>query len=90
MNDDDDDDDFEIIYSPLEQPFSQDGHTLEICIYKSEGSSWALEIIDAGGTSTVWDQQFDTDQEALDVALQAISEEGIEAFLTPAEDNATS
>jgi uncharacterized protein len=83
------DEDFEIIYSPLEQQFTQDGQSLEICIYKSDGSSWALEIIDAGGTSTVWDEQFDTDQEALDAALRAISEDGIEAFLTPDKDSAT-
>jgi uncharacterized protein len=84
------DEDFEIIYSPLEQQFTQDGQSLEICIYKSDGSSWALEIIDAGGTSTVWDEQFDTDQEALDAALRAINEDGIEAFLTPDKDSATS
>jgi uncharacterized protein len=80
------DDDFKIIYSPLEQQFTQAGHTIEICIYKSEGSSWALEIVDAGGTSTVWDDQFETDQEALDEALNSIKEDGIKAFLTPVKN----
>jgi hypothetical protein len=36
--------------------------------------------VDDEGTSTVWDEQFDTDRAALEEVLNAIEEEGIAAF----------
>jgi hypothetical protein len=40
-----------------------------------------LEVIDEENASTVWDQPFDTDQEALDAVIKVIEEDGIESFL---------
>ena len=44
-------------------------------------SPWVLEIVDDFGNSTVWDEQFETDHDALDCALDEIEEEGIDAFI---------
>lgn len=41
---------------------------------------WTLEVVDRNGTSTVWDDPFDTDQGALDKDLRVIAEEGPDAF----------
>lgn len=79
------DDDIEIIYSPLTQTHSADGHTLQIEIYRGGDSLWILEIVDELGTSTVWDAQFETDTAALAAAFGAIEEEGVHHFMTTAQ-----
>ncbi|WP_374437589.1 UPF0149 family protein [Inhella sp.] len=71
-----DDDDYELIHSPLTQTHSAEGHTLQIEIYRSADSPWILEIVDEQGTSTVWDEEFETDSAALEAALAAIAAEG--------------
>ncbi len=78
-------DDMEIIHSPLTQTYSADGHTLRIEIYRSTDSLWILEVVDEGGTSTVWDDPFETDKAALEAALLAIKTEGVGSFLTAKE-----
>ncbi len=44
---------------------------------------WLLEVVDEYGNSTVWDDPFDTEQEALDEAMNTIDEEGINALIGP-------
>jgi hypothetical protein len=76
-------DEIEIVYSPLQQSYTKDGHTLDIKIYRAENESgWLLEVVDEGGSSTVWDDMFPTDKAALDEARRAIDEDGVEDFLT--------
>ena len=76
------DEEFELEDSPLSGEIVRDGETLDIRIYRGgDEKYWILEIVNDHGTSTVWDDQFPTDQAALDEALQAIEEEGIAAFL---------
>ena len=82
------DDDIQLIHSPLTQTYSADGHTLQIEIYRGAGSLWILEIVDELGTSTVWDEQFETDTAALAAAFLAIEEEGIHHFVTTAQREA--
>ena len=79
MNDEYDEND--IIYSPLQRHFSSNGKTVEICIYRLPESGWSLEVVDEFYNSTVWDKEFETDQEALDQFMDEIKEEGIEAFI---------
>ena len=43
---------------------TRDGVTVELCIYRLEHTKWTLEVVDAEGTSTVWDDEFDTDDDA--------------------------
>lgn len=78
------DDEPELIDSPLERSVTQGGLTVKVFIYKFEtDDDWVLEIEDHRGGSTVWDERFPTDQAALDEALKAIAEDGIESFLVP-------
>lgn len=81
-------DDIELIYSPLTRTHSADGHTLRIQIYRNPASPWILEIVDELGTSTVWDEAFDTDTGALAAAFVAIEAEGIHTFVTSAQQAA--
>jgi hypothetical protein len=70
-----------LIYSDLQTTIDQDGHSLEINIYRLPESDWVLEVVDEFGNSTVWDDVFTTDEAALGEALDAIKSEGIEAFV---------
>ena len=60
---------------------SDDGHTIEICIYRMPDTEWTLEIMDEYDNSTVWDNTFDTDQLALEEALKAIEEGSFHTFV---------
>ena len=62
----------------------QNGHRVSVEIYRGEEDGWILEVVDAENNSTVWDDLFDTDQEALDEALDTIREEGIECLVASA------
>jgi uncharacterized protein len=74
--------DTKIMPSPLSGPYSEGGLTVDVRIYRLEDSKWALEVIDSEGTSTVWDDQFDTDDAAKSEFNRCIAEEGI-VSLTP-------
>ncbi|HNT63845.1 MAG TPA: UPF0149 family protein [Candidatus Desulfobacillus denitrificans] len=80
--------DVELIDSPLARTYSAEGHSVSIEIYRSPGSPWVLEVVDELGTSTVWDEEFETDEAALEAALAAIEEEGIASFVTHARQAA--
>lgn len=82
------DEDITLIHSPLTQTYTADGQTLQIEIYRLEGGSWVLEVVDELGTSTVWDDPFETDTAALAAALQAIEKDGIRHFVTTAQEEA--
>lgn len=72
----------EIIMSPLCREISGDGTKIQVDIYRVEGMpGWALEVIDEENASTVWDDPFDTDREALDAVMEVIEKEGIRSFL---------
>lgn len=77
----------ELIYSPLQQTYVDGGKSVEIHIYRMPETGWSLEVVDQYNNSTVWDGEFETDQEALELALQELREEGIDAFIgrDPAE-----
>ena len=70
----------QIITSPLSRVVEKDGASVDVRIYRLENTEWSLEIVATSGTSTVWDDLFPSDEEALGVALQAIEEEGIESL----------
>jgi hypothetical protein len=72
----------EIVMSPLCQEVSKDGTKVQVDIFRCENEAgWILEVIDEENASTVWDQPFDTDQEALDAVIKVIEEDGIGSFL---------
>lgn len=80
-------DDIKIIHSPLEQRYESNGRYVLIQIYRSEDSPWILEVEDDLGGSTVWDDEFATDQEALECAIKEIESAGIESFTNEVADD---
>jgi hypothetical protein len=81
-------DEHDLIDSPLNQTHAADGRSVEIHIYRMPHTGWTLEVVDDLNNSTVWDGEFATDQEALDIALAEINAEGIVAFITrPSSQN---
>lgn len=71
-----------IEYSELCQRVEADDTFVEILIYRLVGDRrWQLEVVDEEDASTVWDKEFETAQDALEVALRAIEQEGIRTFL---------
>ena len=72
----------EIVMSPLCREITGDGTKIQVDIYRGEDDlGWILEVVDEENTSTVWDDPFDTDQEALDTVMEVIKREGIRTFL---------
>ena len=72
----------EIVMSPLCREIVEDGTRIQVDIYRGEDDSgWILEVIDEENASTVWDDPFDTDQEALDAVMKVIEQDGIRSFL---------
>ena len=76
------DDEFKIINSPLSRTITRDGTAIEVQIYRGENDpEWILEVVDQAGGSTVWDDTFATEQDALNEVFQTIAAEGISCFL---------
>jgi uncharacterized protein len=44
-------------------------------------TSWILEVVDSFGNSTVFDDEFATDGEALSYVIDEIERDGIEGFI---------
>ena len=68
------------------QIISSGGKNLSVEIYRIKGTpDWSLEIVDENGNSTVWDDLFASDKDAITEAKKAILEETTEAFIGPAD-----
>lgn len=74
-------DERDLIFSALQQHYTVEGKTVEVCIYRLPDTGWTLEVVDQYNNSTVYDGEFETDQEAFDLFLKEIREEGIEAMI---------
>lgn len=71
-----------LVTSGLSGTFAKDGVTVEVNIVRLEHEKlWSLEVVNAKGTSTVWDELFPSDEEAYAEFERTISEEGIATFL---------
>ena len=77
-------DENDLIFSPLQQKYTANGKTVEVCIYRMPDSGWTLEIVDQHNNSTVYDGEFSTDQEAFDLFLEEVKTEGIDSMIGPA------
>jgi hypothetical protein len=70
--------------SPLSQPISSGGHTVNVEIYRLEGeTSWILEVVDEFNNSTVWNETFESDSAALVEAKKTILAEGVKSLIGP-------
>ena len=76
-----------IIESPLSRRIEDGSTYVDIEIYRLEHEHfWTLEVADALGGSTVWDDEFSTDEEALEEAMAAIEEEGLVSFMIEGDE----
>ena len=81
------DDEFTLIESKLSGFITQDGMTIEVCIYRGDAErTWQLEVVNEEGTSIVWDEQFETDQAAMDEVKRTIETDGIATFLSDPDE----
>ncbi|WP_237066623.1 baseplate wedge protein 53 [Microbulbifer guangxiensis] len=72
--------------SPLSRTYQEGDTTVHIDIYEDGEGGWLLEIVDEDENSTVWEDPFDTEEEALEEALEALRDEGIMTFVGPVEE----
>ena len=77
------DEEYEVKYSQLCRVIERDGKSVEVEIYEDGEGGWILEVVDEHDNSTVWDEPFETDQEALDEVDRTIEEEGIDSLIGP-------
>jgi len=73
-----------LVESPLSQTISSGGRTVSVEIYRLEDEpSWTLEVVDEYNNSTIWDETFQTDSEALIEAKKTILAEGVNSLIGP-------
>ncbi|WP_250459483.1 baseplate wedge protein 53 [Microbulbifer litoralis] len=70
----------------MSQTYREGDLSVQIDIYEDDEGGWLLEIVDEDDNSTLWEDAFDTDEEALEEALEALRDEGIEAFVGPVQE----
>lgn len=73
----------EIEYSSLSgRVTDESGETVEVSIYRIVGSTegWALEVTDSEDASTVWEDLFATEQDALDEFRSVVETAGLASF----------
>ncbi len=74
-----------LITSSLSRDVSGDDVTVRVEIYRLEDRlGWALEVVNDRGTSTVWDELFDTDDAADSAFRETVSMDEMVAFLDSA------
>ena len=75
-----------LITSGLSRDVTREGMTVRVQIYRLEESpGWALEVVNDKGTSTVWDDLFDTDDAADAAFRKTLAKEGMDAFRDSAQ-----
>lgn len=76
-------DNAELKLSPLSRTIEQDGKKLRVEICEDGDGAWLLEVFDEFNNSTVWEDAFESDQDALFEIEATIREEGIDCLIGP-------
>ena len=71
----------QLIYSSLQQTYTVDGKSIEIQIYRLPDTGWTIDVVDEHGNSTVWNDEFATDQLAFDEVMRTIAEDDIDPLI---------
>ncbi len=80
VTDPDEDAETDFIDSPLCQSVTRNGLEVRVEIYGDGEGGWILEIVDAENASHVWNEPFESDQQALAEALRALDDEPLDFF----------
>ena len=69
----------DIEFSPLCQNVTRDGTTVRVSIYRIRDveQRWTLEVVDRNNASAVWDELFDTEDDAILAFGAALDATGI-------------
>jgi hypothetical protein len=79
-----------VIMSELCTSIEGEGTSVDVSIYRlKHESEWSLETFDENWNSTVWDDKFATEEEALDEAIATINAEGIWSFVVEEDERPT-
>ena len=78
----------DLIESLLDQTYTKDGKPIEIEIYRMPDTAWNVQVVDTFGNSTVWDDEFESDKEALQFVIAEIERDGIDEFIGPPSSRA--
>ena len=71
-----------IVTSGLGGKVTEGGVTVQVHIFRLEHEQgWVLEVVNAAGTSIVWDDPFPSDDDAYAAFRQTVDEEGMSTFL---------
>ncbi len=77
-----------IIQSRFCTTIEAEGTSVEVSIYRLEDETeWTLEVIDENWNSTVWEDKFASDEDALAEAIATINTEGIWSFVIENSDD---
>jgi uncharacterized protein len=71
----------QLTYSPLQQTYTVGDKSIDVQIYRLPETGWTAEVVDEHGNSTVWNDEFATDQLAFDEVMKTIAEEGIDSLI---------
>lgn len=74
---------YEVKMSPLSQRMEIDGKEIDVQIYEDGEGGWLLEVVDGFNNSTVWDDPFPSDQDAMKELQRAIQEDGVDSLIGP-------
>ncbi len=75
------DPDPQLVRSSFSGPVIRQAVTVRLEIYRPEHDlKWVLEVVNQNGTSTVWDDLFDTEGAAYDAFEATVEHEGMGAF----------
>ncbi len=78
----------ELEYSPLTQTITEHDRSIDVYIYREKGGSeWYLEVVDDQDNSSVWEDAFASDKQALNLVTKIIAQEGFTIFLGPGPDD---
>lgn len=78
-------DNTEFTLSPLSRTIEQDGKKLRVEISDNNAGGWLLEVFDEFNNSTVWEDAFESEQDALFEIEATIREEGIDCLIGPVD-----
>lgn len=74
---------YEVKMSPLSQRMEVDGKEIDVQIYEDGEGGWLLEVVDEFNNSTVWDDPFPSDHEAMKELQRALQEDGVDSLIGP-------
>lgn len=71
-----------LVTSGLSRCVTQGDVTVAVGTFRlGHETTWTLEVVNPEGTSIVWDEQFLTEEAALEEFARTVATEGIETFL---------